>query len=102
ECSGEVAVVHAIAQFGRRDEIEVVAVIAEDSTAQPAPIVGSGRAQALEFDLQLDRIVHLAAGVAYVAAPDQAGGDAAAFPLHAGDAFDYLAVLDGVVITPHQ
>src|SRR5690606_29549152 len=74
-------VVHAALQLRRRDEIEVVAVVAEDSTAQAAPVVGSGRAKALEFDLELDRVVHLAAGVAQVAAGHQPGGHAAAFPL---------------------
>src|SRR5690606_38616817 len=82
EFCGRFVVVQAAAQLRRRDEIEVVAVIAEDSTAQAAPIVGPGRAQALEFDLELDRIVHFAAGIAHVAAPDQARRDAAAFPLH--------------------
>src|SRR5690606_16197887 len=45
-----------------------------------------------------DRVVHLAAGVAQVAAGHQPGGHAAAFPLHTGDAFEHLVVLQRVVV----
>src|SRR3546814_15256015 len=58
--------------------------------------------QALEFDLQPDGVVHLAGAVAHVAAGDQASGQAAAVPLHAGDAFEHLLVLDRVVVAAHQ
>src|SRR5690606_7722708 len=87
---------------GRRYEVEVLAVIAEDSTAQTALRVGSGRAQALQFDLDLDRIVQLALAVVQVAAADQAHRHAAAFPLQAGDALEQLAVVDRVVVAPHR
>src|SRR5690606_36354377 len=96
EFCGRIVVVQAAAQLRRRDEIEVVAVIAGASTAQPAPMVSPGRAQALELDLELDRIVQLAAGIADVAASDQARRDAAAFPLHAGDTLQHLPVLDRI------
>src|SRR3546814_7293718 len=74
---GRVVVV-AAADFRRRYEVEILAVITENSTAQTALRVRSGRAQALEFDLQPDGVVHLAGAVAHVAAGDQAGGQAAA------------------------
>src|SRR3546814_6539148 len=76
--------------------------MAENSTAQTALRVRSGRAQALEFDLQPDGVVHLAGAVAHVAAGDQAGGQAAAVPLDAGDALEHLLVLDRVVIAAYQ
>src|SRR3546814_757521 len=98
-CSSDLV---AAADFRRRYEVEVLAVIAENSTAQTAPRVRSGRAQALEFDLQPDGVVHLAGAVAHVAAGDQAGGQAAAVPLHAGDAFEHLLVLDRVVVAADQ
>src|SRR3546814_843360 len=92
---GRVVVV-AAADFRRRYEVEILAVITENSTAQTALRVRSGRAQALEFDLQTDGVVHLAGAVAHVAAGDQAGGQAAAVPLHAGRAFEPLIFLDWV------
>src|SRR3546814_1696520 len=98
---GRVVVVSA-ADFRRRYEVEILAVITENSTAQTALRVRSGRAQALEFDLQPDGVVHLAGAVAHVAAGDQAGGQAAAVALHAGDAFEHLLVLDRVVVAAHQ
>src|SRR3546814_20017308 len=78
---GRVVVV-AAADFRRRYEVEVLAVIAENSTAQTALRVRSGRDQALEFDLQPDGVVHLAGAVAHVAAGAPAGGQEAAAPLH--------------------
>src|SRR3546814_13763084 len=80
----------------------MLAVITENSTAQTALRVRSGRAQALEFDLQPDGVVHLAGAVAHVAAGDPAGGQAAAVPLHAGDAFEHPLVLDRVVVAAPQ
>src|SRR3546814_14343175 len=80
---GRVVVV-AAADFRRRYEVEVLAVIAENSTAQTALRVRSGRAQALEFDLQPDGVVHLAGAVAHVAAGDPAGRQAGAVPMTAG------------------
>src|SRR5690606_2378429 len=95
-------VVVAAANLGRRYEVEVLAVITEDSTAQTALRVRSGRAQALELDLQLDPVAHLAGAVAHVAARDQARGQAAAVPLHAGDALEHLLVLDRIVVAADQ
>src|SRR3546814_13404967 len=98
-CSSDLV---AAADFRRRYEVEILAVITENSTAQTALRVRSGRAQALEFDLQPDGVVHLAGAVAHVAAGDQASGQAAAVPPHAGDAFENMVVLDRVVVAAHQ
>src|SRR5690606_10925463 len=58
----------------------------------------AGRPQALELELEAERVVQVAVALADVAAADQAHGHAAAFPLHAGDRLDQLAVLDRVVV----
>src|SRR5690606_42009324 len=78
---GRVAVV--VADIGRRHQVQVLAVVAENSTAQAAGCLGAGRPQALEFDLELDRVVQVALEIADVAARHQAGGHAAAVPLDA-------------------
>src|SRR5690606_27471754 len=58
-------VVHP-ARHVRRDQVKVVAVIAENTTAQDVPCVAAGRAQALEFELQHERVVQVAVAVAHV------------------------------------
>src|SRR5690606_20095161 len=66
--------------------------------AQTALGVGAGRAEALEFDLQLDRGAEVAFAVVDVAAAHQPDREAAAVPLDAGNAFQQLAVVDRVVV----
>src|SRR5690606_24480580 len=70
--------------------------------AQGLARVLAGRAQALQLDLEHDAAVQVALGVADVAAADQANGDAAAVPLHAGDRLDGLAVEQRGVVPADQ
>src|SRR5690606_35095213 len=85
-----------------RDQVQVVAVVAENSTAQGALRVLAGRAQALEHEFHLQRVVQLALAVAHVAAGDGAHREAAAVPLHAGDRLQQLVAGDGVVVAADQ
>src|SRR5690606_37687409 len=95
-----------VVRIGRRvagrDQVKVVAVIAENSTAQSPLRVLAGRAQALEHEFCLQRVVQVALAVAHVAACHGAHGQAAAVPLHAGDGLQQLVVGDGVVVAAHQ
>src|SRR5690606_10181569 len=88
--------------LGGRDQVQVLAVVAEDSTAQAALRVGAGRAQALQFDLELQRGAEVAFAVVHVPPAHQAHRHAAAVPLHAGDALEQLAVVQRVVVAPDQ
>src|SRR5690606_40266728 len=80
------------------DQVEVVAVVSENSTAQGALRVLACRAQALQNEFHLQRVVQLALAVVHEAAGDGAHGQAAAVPLHAGDGLQQLVVGDGVVV----
>src|SRR5690606_5107379 len=86
----------------RRDQVQVVAVIPENSTAQASLRVLAGRTQALEHELHLQRVVEVALAVAHVAAGHGAHGQAAAVPLHAGDRLQQLVVADRVVVAADQ
>src|SRR5690606_21513874 len=93
-----IVVVRIGRRIAGRDQVKVVAVIAENSTAQSPLRVLAGRAQALEHELHLQCIVQVALAVAHIAPGHRAHGQAAAVPLHAGDRLQQLVVGQRVVI----
>src|SRR5690606_23711456 len=76
------------------------ALVAEDSTRQQLLGPASDRAQALEFQLHVHRIVLLALAVADVVAAEQAQRVAAALVLEAGEGLDGGLVAQRVVPAP--